>query len=124
MELYGCPPEFPDEEEEEEENSAKKDEEIIIKDKAKGRKVKLIKQGLVAVLLELPVVYAGIANVRMRTIFSHCNCPDRVKLLPRPVLLSTSGESWSLWVCRMKKWSVSLKLSTGWIISLLLLSRI
>lgn len=39
MELYGCPPEFPDEEEEEEENSAKKEEEIIIKDKAKGKKV-------------------------------------------------------------------------------------
>uniref|UniRef100_A0A8C3L6T8 Leucine--tRNA ligase, cytoplasmic n=1 Tax=Chrysolophus pictus TaxID=9089 RepID=A0A8C3L6T8_CHRPC len=40
MELYGCPPEFPDEEEEEEENSARKDEEIIIKDKAKGKKSK------------------------------------------------------------------------------------
>lgn len=39
MELYGCPPEFPDEEEEEEENSAKKEEEIVIKDKAKGKKV-------------------------------------------------------------------------------------
>lgn len=46
MELYGCPPEFPDEEEEEEENSVKKEEEFIIKDKAKGKKVKLIKQGL------------------------------------------------------------------------------
>lgn len=56
MELYGCPPEFPDEEEEDDENSAKKDEEIIIKDKAKGKKVKLIKQGLVAVLSELAVV--------------------------------------------------------------------
>ncbi|POI26689.1 hypothetical protein CIB84_009561, partial [Bambusicola thoracicus] len=40
MELYGCPPEFPDEEEEEEENSARKDEEVIIKDKAKGKKSK------------------------------------------------------------------------------------
>lgn len=40
MELYGCPPEFPDEEEEEEESSGKKEEEIIIKDKAKGKKVK------------------------------------------------------------------------------------
>ncbi|KAL9836093.1 leucine--tRNA ligase, cytoplasmic [Geothlypis trichas] len=40
MELYGCPPEFPDEEEEEEENSGKKEEEIIIKDKAKGKKSK------------------------------------------------------------------------------------
>lgn len=46
MELYGCPPEFPDEEEEEEDSSGKKEEEIIIKDKAKGKKVKLIKQGL------------------------------------------------------------------------------
>jgi len=52
MELYGCPPEFPDEEEEEEENSAKKEEEIIIKDKAKGKKVnfKQSLSGLVAFL--------------------------------------------------------------------------
>uniref|UniRef100_A0A8B9ZHL6 Leucine--tRNA ligase, cytoplasmic n=1 Tax=Anas platyrhynchos TaxID=8839 RepID=A0A8B9ZHL6_ANAPL len=40
MELYGCPPEFPDEEEEEEDNSGKKEEEVIIKDKAKGKKSK------------------------------------------------------------------------------------
>ncbi|XP_019361916.1 PREDICTED: leucine--tRNA ligase, cytoplasmic isoform X1 [Gavialis gangeticus] len=40
MELYGCPPEFPDEEEEEEEASVKKEEEIVIKDKAKGKKSK------------------------------------------------------------------------------------
>ncbi|XP_007947303.1 leucine--tRNA ligase, cytoplasmic [Orycteropus afer afer] len=39
MELYGCPPEFPDEEEEEEEISVKT-EDIIIKDKAKGKKSK------------------------------------------------------------------------------------
>uniref|UniRef100_A0A803SKM1 Leucine--tRNA ligase, cytoplasmic n=1 Tax=Anolis carolinensis TaxID=28377 RepID=A0A803SKM1_ANOCA len=38
MELYGCPPEFPDEEEEEEEDS--KEEEVVIKDKAKGKKSK------------------------------------------------------------------------------------
>ncbi|XP_049729943.1 leucine--tRNA ligase, cytoplasmic [Elephas maximus indicus] len=38
-ELYGCPPEFPDEEEEEEEISVKT-EDIIIKDKAKGKKSK------------------------------------------------------------------------------------
>lgn len=52
MELYGCPPEFPDEEEEEEESSAKKEEESIIKDKAKGKKVnaKPRLSGLVAVL--------------------------------------------------------------------------
>lgn len=37
MELYGCPPEFPDEEEEEEE--VPKGEEVVIKDKAKGKKV-------------------------------------------------------------------------------------
>lgn len=55
MELYGCPPEFPDEEEEEEENSAKKEEEIIIKDKAKGKKVRFKQRlsGLVAVLSKL-----------------------------------------------------------------------
>ncbi|XP_027697624.1 leucine--tRNA ligase, cytoplasmic [Vombatus ursinus] len=39
IELYGCPPEFPDEEEEEEDVTVKK-EEIIIKDKAKGKKSK------------------------------------------------------------------------------------
>ncbi|XP_077183086.1 leucine--tRNA ligase, cytoplasmic isoform X3 [Paroedura picta] len=39
MELYGCPPEFPDEEEEEEEEEAKGDE-VVIKDKAKGKKSK------------------------------------------------------------------------------------
>ncbi|XP_006891165.1 PREDICTED: leucine--tRNA ligase, cytoplasmic isoform X1 [Elephantulus edwardii] len=39
IELYGCPPEFPDEEEEEEETSIKT-EDVIIKDKAKGKKSK------------------------------------------------------------------------------------
>ncbi|XP_024608261.1 leucine--tRNA ligase, cytoplasmic [Neophocaena asiaeorientalis asiaeorientalis] len=39
IELYGCPPDFPDEEEEEEEISIKT-EDIIIKDKAKGKKSK------------------------------------------------------------------------------------
>ncbi|XP_036702261.1 leucine--tRNA ligase, cytoplasmic [Balaenoptera musculus] len=39
IELYGCPPDFPDEEEEEEEVSIKT-EDIIIKDKAKGKKSK------------------------------------------------------------------------------------
>uniref|UniRef100_A0A8C9HP29 leucine--tRNA ligase n=1 Tax=Piliocolobus tephrosceles TaxID=591936 RepID=A0A8C9HP29_9PRIM len=38
IELYGCPPDFPDEEEEEEETNVKT-EDIIIKDKAKGKKV-------------------------------------------------------------------------------------
>lgn len=38
VELYGCPPDFPDEEEEEEEINDKT-ENIIIKDKAKGKKV-------------------------------------------------------------------------------------
>lgn len=37
MELYGNPPQFPDEEEEEKEQP--KSDEIIIKDKAKGKKV-------------------------------------------------------------------------------------
>uniref|UniRef100_A0A667Y9G6 Leucine--tRNA ligase, cytoplasmic n=1 Tax=Myripristis murdjan TaxID=586833 RepID=A0A667Y9G6_9TELE len=40
MELYGNPPQFPDEEEEEEEEKPKASEEIIIKDKAKGKKSK------------------------------------------------------------------------------------
>lgn len=55
MELYGCPPEFPDEEEEEEENPAKKEEEIVIKDKAKGKKVncKPSLSALVAVISKL-----------------------------------------------------------------------
>nr|XP_044636742.1 leucine--tRNA ligase, cytoplasmic [Equus asinus] len=39
IELYGCPPDFPDEEEEEEEINVKT-EDIIIKDKAKGKKSK------------------------------------------------------------------------------------
>ncbi|KAL1773754.1 leucine-tRNA ligase, cytoplasmic isoform X1 [Sigmodon hispidus] len=39
MELYGCPPDFPEEEEEEEESNAKSGE-IIMKDKAKGKKSK------------------------------------------------------------------------------------
>lgn len=38
MELYGNPPQFPDEEEEEKEKPEASDE-IIIKDKAKGKKV-------------------------------------------------------------------------------------
>uniref|UniRef100_A0A8C5V970 Leucine--tRNA ligase, cytoplasmic n=1 Tax=Microcebus murinus TaxID=30608 RepID=A0A8C5V970_MICMU len=39
IELYGCPPDFPDEEEEEEEINVKT-EDIVIKDKAKGKKSK------------------------------------------------------------------------------------
>ncbi|CAK6446187.1 unnamed protein product [Pipistrellus nathusii] len=41
IELYGCPPDFPDEEEEEEEVNAKT-EDAIIKDKAKGKKSKAV----------------------------------------------------------------------------------
>ncbi|XP_075712647.1 leucine--tRNA ligase, cytoplasmic [Rhinoderma darwinii] len=40
MELYGCPPQFPEEEEEDEEPSSKIEDELIIKDKAKGKKSK------------------------------------------------------------------------------------
>lgn len=40
MELYGNPPQFPDEEEEEKEKPKTSDE-IIIKDKAKGKKVRI-----------------------------------------------------------------------------------
>lgn len=40
MELYGNPPQFPDEEEEEKEKTMTSDE-VIIKDKAKGKKVVL-----------------------------------------------------------------------------------
>lgn len=40
MEVYGCPPQFPEEEEEDEEPSSKKEEELVIKDKAKGKKSK------------------------------------------------------------------------------------
>ncbi|MEE6479503.1 hypothetical protein FKM82_012270 [Ascaphus truei] len=42
MELYGCPPQFPEEEEEDEETPAKEDDEVIIKDKAKGKKSKAV----------------------------------------------------------------------------------
>lgn len=41
MELYGNPPQFPDEEEEEKEEKPKLFDEIIIKDKAKGKKVRI-----------------------------------------------------------------------------------
>lgn len=41
MELYGYPPQFPEEDEEEEEQKKTSDE-IIIKDKAKGKKVKVL----------------------------------------------------------------------------------
>lgn len=41
MELYGNPPQFPDEEEKQKPNSS---DEIIIKDKAKGKKVQRNKQ--------------------------------------------------------------------------------
>lgn len=41
MELYGNPPEFPDEEEEVEKEKPKTCDEIIIKDKAKGKKVRV-----------------------------------------------------------------------------------
>lgn len=39
MELYGNPPVFPEEDEEVEKKEAPKSEEIVIKDKAKGKKV-------------------------------------------------------------------------------------
>lgn len=39
MELYGNPPVFPEEDEEAEKKEAPNAEEIIIKDKAKGKKV-------------------------------------------------------------------------------------
>ncbi|KAJ8266803.1 hypothetical protein GJAV_G00134870 [Gymnothorax javanicus] len=43
MELYGCPPQFPDEDEDEEEAlKPKLGEEIVIKDKAKGKKSKAV----------------------------------------------------------------------------------
>lgn len=42
MELYGNPPQFPDEEEEDKEKEKPKtSDEIIIKDKAKGKKVRI-----------------------------------------------------------------------------------
>lgn len=41
MELYGSPPQFPDEDEEEAEEKPKTTDEIIIKDKAKGKKVNI-----------------------------------------------------------------------------------
>lgn len=39
MELYGNPPEFPDEEEEKEKEKPNTSDEFVIKDKAKGKKV-------------------------------------------------------------------------------------
>lgn len=49
MELYGNPPQFPDEEEEEKEKEKPKtSDEIIIKDKAKGKKVRILGTRLVA----------------------------------------------------------------------------
>ncbi|KAM3925797.1 leucine--tRNA ligase, cytoplasmic [Leptodactylus fuscus] len=40
MELFGCPPQFPEEEDEEEDPLSKKEDELVIKDKAKGKKSK------------------------------------------------------------------------------------
>ncbi|TRY58119.1 hypothetical protein DNTS_025532 [Danionella cerebrum] len=42
MELYGCPPQFPDEDDEEDGEQRKAPEELIIKDKAKGKKSKAV----------------------------------------------------------------------------------
>lgn len=77
MELYGCPPEFPDEEEEEEENSGKKEEEIIIKDKAKGKKVKFKPSlpGLRAVLSKL-----WCAHCRLFLLWAHRNLNTKIFL--------------------------------------------
>lgn len=52
IELYGCPPDFPDEEEEEEEIPVKT-EEVIIKDKAKGKKV----WWLIFILVKILYIY-------------------------------------------------------------------
>ncbi|KAK2507354.1 hypothetical protein MC885_000736, partial [Smutsia gigantea] len=43
IEVYGCPPDFPDEEEEEEEINVKT-EDLIIKDKAKGKKLSVVSE--------------------------------------------------------------------------------
>ena len=47
MELYGNPPQFPDEDEEEKEKEKTSDE-IIIKDKSKGKKVRVLGTRLMA----------------------------------------------------------------------------
>lgn len=47
MELYGNPPQFPDEDEEEKEKENVSDE-IIIKDKSKGKKVRILETRLMA----------------------------------------------------------------------------
>lgn len=47
MELYGNPPQFPDEDEEEKEKGKEKEkvsDEIIIKDKSKGKKVRILEK--------------------------------------------------------------------------------
>lgn len=48
MELYGCPPEFPDEEEDEDEEP--KGEEVVIREKGKGKKVSLLSMNMKIIL--------------------------------------------------------------------------
>lgn len=49
MELYGNPPQFPDEDEEEKEKEKENvSDEIIIKDKSKGKKVRILETRLMA----------------------------------------------------------------------------
>lgn len=78
MELYGCPPEFPDEEEEEEENSGKKEEEVIIKDKAKGKKVKFKPS-----LPELRAVLSKLwcAHCRLSLLRAHRNINTKISIV-------------------------------------------
>lgn len=49
MELYGNPPQFPEEGEEEEEQKKTTDE-VIIKDKAKGKKVNVCYEEIVTIV--------------------------------------------------------------------------
>lgn len=59
IELYGCPPDFPDEEEEEEVDV--KTEDIKIKDKSKGKKVWLL---IILILVE--VLYLCLSDSYVR----------------------------------------------------------
>lgn len=67
MELYGNPPQFPDEEEEEKEKPKSSDE-IIIKDKAKGKKVWIREREQSGGIFNM-----GMKKYRLRTSFVYNN---------------------------------------------------
>lgn len=134
MELYGNPPQFPDEEEEEKEKEKTSDE-IIIKDKAKGKKVSWFSawgwkiQNYVNVFVtnegSLFSVFFGFSIHKMCFQFISFFCSSvRVKQRPNPEPPLSSGTLWGLWAWMTRRFPSLPTLTTGWSTSLLWLSKI